>query len=348
MKALFSQLKSASTITVLLLLLCWTATTMSSLLREAEAVPCHTWTAIRSGNFSCIPVSSASSAPSPNSNSFQQIKASIAQGNSRSMDVPRDEKVTSSTITPTCTASNGNVVFQETYEAGLDQWHKNGGCYDYSFSTVNDPAGGNNRVVRIINRMGEDNRTCKGGEGKKINNGYKRRAELMPESKATRARYKESHWVSERIFIPSNWPKEQPSEIMTISQIIAAFPGMQGTDMKLRITRKQRWIIEVRTAIKGWKNIDVGPITRGVWTSWVFHYKRSKDPDGIAQVWLDGKLVVDYQGPTTYNDHPDAIWKHGIYVSDADNGEEYILYFDDVKVAQGPNQYAAIHSSCSK
>jgi hypothetical protein len=245
-------------------------------------------------------------------------------------------------------AAFGGVVFQETYDHDLSQWDKHGGCYDYSFAIVKDPCSNNNsnRVVRVINQMGEDNRVCTDWAGKPVNmpwgTGYTHRAELVPKSKATRVDYKNSHWVGQRIFLAKDWPQNQPAAYMNISQIIAIFDGMSGTDMKFYINKKQRWTLEVRVSQTGKKNFDLGPIMRGTWTNWTFHYKRSTDSTGVAQVWQNGKKVLDYHGPTTYTDNPNGVWKHGIYAGLADNQAKYIVYFDDVKIALGPNQYDAV------
>ena len=241
------------------------------------------------------------------------------------------------------------VILRENYENGLDRWVTHGGCYPYSFTTIQDPCPKNNhnKVIRIINRMGEDNRNCTSSFGRKVklpkgDRGYKHRAELMPKSKATRVRYNRSHWVGQRILIPQDWPKQQPADRMNISQIIPSFEGQRGTDLKFFIDRQQRWRVEIRTSAASRKYFDLGPIKRGQWTSWTFHYKRSRHNDGVAQIWRDGNRVLNYQGPTTYTEHSNGLWKHGIYLGLAENSKEYTIYVDDVTIAQGPNQLDAV------
>jgi hypothetical protein len=198
--------------------------------------------------------------------------------------------------------------------------------------------------------MGEDNRVCDDWAGNLVTmpggiKGYKHRAELLPKSKETRADYEKSHWVGERIWIDENWPKTQPANFMTISQIIPVFDGQNGTDMKFYIDNKQRWKLEIRVSAEGKKNFDLGPIVRGKWTNWTFHYNRSKGNKGIAQVWQNGKKVLDYHGPTTYTTESNGMWKHGIYLGVANNKATYTLHFDDLKIAQGANQYGTVQSN---
>jgi len=59
---------------------------------------------------------------------------------------------------------------------------------------------------------------------------------------------------------------------------------------------------------EGWY---VGNIEKGKWTDWVFHIKWSHKPDGLLEVWKDGKLVVRKTGPNTYNDEKGPFLKMG-------------------------------------
>jgi len=45
---------------------------------------------------------------------------------------------------------------------------------------------------------------------------------------------------------------------------------------------------------------------------WVFHIKWSHKPDGLLEVWKDGKLVVRKTGPNTYNDERVPFLKWGL------------------------------------
>ena len=228
--------------------------------------------------------------------------------------------------------AGGKLVLNENYENGLGGWTKDGGCYDYSFTTPD--IGGGNKALRVINRMGEDNRVCKGWAGKKQSYGYKHRAEMISKNQDARSvYYQEDFWVHERIFIPADWLQTMPLAHATIMQIIPVFSGQDGTDIKVRITRKHHLVFDVR----GGGSFDLGPIQRGKWIDIMVHYKRSTGSDGVAQLWLNGKQVVNYKGPTSYTNYDRGSYKHGIYMGgDPGNGkQEFVLYFDDTRVWQG-------------
>jgi hypothetical protein len=228
--------------------------------------------------------------------------------------------------------TGGRQVLHENYENGLGCWDNKGGCYAYSFMTVN--TGGSNKALRVTNRMGEDNRVCDGWAGKRHSYGYKHRAEMSSKIEDGRSvYYKQDFWVQERIFIPADWPQTMPRPFATILQVIPVFPGQKGTDMKLRLTRDQRWVFDVRNG----GSFQLGPIQRGKWVDVMIHYKRSTGSDGVAQVWMNGKQVVNYKGPTSYTNYDRGTYKHGIYMGgDIGSGkQEFVMYFDDTRVWQG-------------
>jgi hypothetical protein len=249
---------------------------------------------------------------------------------------------------------SAGVIFQDTFDGNLSRWKEHGGCYTYSFAIIQDPCSDsmNNRVIQITNRMGEDNRVCHKAPWNKSlpksNNAYKHRAELMPSDGATRVEPRQDFWVGMRTFIPKTYPSSSPLIHFHVSQIIP--PPHDGTDMSLQINTKGAWVFSIRRtpakASRHDQHVNLGPIARGKWTNWVIHYKRSTKKDGIAQVWQDDKLVVDYQGVTSQSEEAGGLWKLGLYrgalVQSKHFGEEYKIYFDDVKVAKGSKQYEAV------
>jgi hypothetical protein len=61
------------------------------------------------------------------------------------------------------------------------------------------------------------------------------------------------------------------------------------------------------------RSFQFGPYARGRWTDWVFRIKWSYGPEGILEVWQNGKKVVSAKGPNTYNDARMPSFKMGIY-----------------------------------
>ena len=118
--------------------------------------------------------------------SWPRGKVSIL--NPRGIDMPRD------------------IMFEEhfggTYAEVLDkdsgQWKQHGGCYPYNFALVPDPApaGRAGQVLRIINRMRDDNRNCPNPWGRQQDDGsYRRRVEALPARLDVRPDYDENFWV---------------------------------------------------------------------------------------------------------------------------------------------------------
>jgi len=238
------------------------------------------------------------------------------------------------------------LALTENYSSGLANWTTHGGCYTYSFTTPTDPCGAaGNLVLRVRNIMGQDNRNCTGSFGEQSVDAdtgqlaYRHRAELLPKITSARACYQNDIWVGQRIYFPAAFPATQPADRMNISQIIPVFTGQDGTDFKFYIDENQTLEVEIRTGANTRQYYNLGGITRGTWQNWTIHYKRSLGADGLVQIWKNGTLVVNYVGVTTYATDHNGQWKHGIYLHAASNTLTYDVFFDDVKVAQGVNQY---------
>jgi hypothetical protein len=246
--------------------------------------------------------------------------------------------------------THAQVVFTEDYESGnLNQWRQHGGCYDYSFTVVANPAGAG-KVARVMNRIGDDNRTCDNFAGNPTGDAhpYTHRAELMPEPPIARSQPGVEQWWGQRYFVPQNYPTGLTPIVM---QVIAS--PFQGVDFALRIDQNRRWLVDIRRTPAGAPrndlHSDLGPVALGTWTNIVVRHKRSQGSDGYLQIWINDKLSLDYRGVTGQSSEPDGFWKHGIYISQnidsSDFGKEVVLYFDDVKIATGPNQYKTVSPS---
>ncbi len=90
---------------------------------------------------------------------------------------------------------------------------------------------------------------------------------------------------------------------------------------------------------------DLGAVTKGGWTDWVFHVVWSPKADGRLEVWMNGKLVVDYSGPTDYGNAGGSWMKLGLYKTawrKPPNGKNYdaniverTFFHDNVRIAKG-------------
>jgi hypothetical protein len=117
----------------------------------------------------------------------------------------------------------------------------------------------------------------------------------------------QERWYAARILIPEDWifdPQKKASDI------VMQWHGIPGnwkpTHPNLAIAiSNDGWFIKQSygSPQKGPTRKSVRleePVKRGVWVSWIVHAKWSPVEDGILQVWRDGKLIFDHQGPNVY------------------------------------------------
>lgn len=185
------------------------------------------------------------------------------------------------------------------------------------------------------------------------------RTEVVPRMPDTRVG--DEVWYGFSIFLPSSYSTSQTWEV------VAQWHdtpndwdnlARQNPPLQMGITRNtgiwkitDLWDADVVQPgnvfdIDGVKAWELGPYDKNRWTDWVFHIKWSFRADGILQVWKNGVLVVDYQGPNTYNDIVGPYFKMGLYKGwkdDAvDNVSERTLYHDELRIAGADGTYADV------
>ncbi|HDX9578072.1 TPA: polysaccharide lyase [Bacillus pseudomycoides] len=114
-------------------------------------------------------------------------------------------------------------------------------------------------------------------------------------------------WYTARIYIPQDWVFDTESGNDIVMQWHAVL-GSERVDRdfpELAIAVKgDRWSIQ--RAFGSTANIERDSKTldelvqKGVWSSWVIHAKWSSGDDGLLQIWKDGKVVWEVQGPNAY------------------------------------------------
>jgi hypothetical protein len=87
------------------------------------------------------------------------------------------------------------------------------------------------------------------------------------------------------------------------------------------------------------------PVERGVWADWVMHIRWSTGSTGRFRAWMSGVLVYDEAGPnmnagTTAGGHHQKLGMYGSFTGGLVS--ERILYYDEVRVARGPEGYALV------
>ena len=70
---------------------------------------------------------------------------------------------------------------------------------------------------------------------------------------------------------------------------------------------------------------------RGEWVDMVYHIKFSSGHSGILDVWMNGKQIVKYKGPTTYSGAV-HMFKFGIYTLRPNEfNKPVVVYFDEYR-----------------
>lgn len=155
--------------------------------------------------------------------------------------------------------------------------------------------------------------------------------------------------------------------------------GETGRPPSLHInTQRDKWIIETRYSSKRIQTDAYDPAQtgqavlweapfqgdRGVWTDFVVHVRWScknappfpsdaacqQMPAGFVEVWKNGQQIVDYQGPTSYNDQSNIFFKSGLYKAWWNNNNTTsvstrILYNDELRIGDSTSCFNEVSPS---
>jgi hypothetical protein len=99
------------------------------------------------------------------------------------------------------------------------------------------------------------------------------------------------------------------------------------------------------------------PIQYG-WNDIVVHFRREWTNDGIIELWINGaKVTSDSRWANVRTASDPGVWptlpqsKLGIYWTQEDSPSDFLMYFDDIKVAEGAsgeNLYSLVSPSSSQ
>lgn len=84
------------------------------------------------------------------------------------------------------------------------------------------------------------------------------------------------------------------------------------------------------------KTYELPDITFDRWVDMIYHVRYSTGKDGLVEVWVNGKRVVDYSGPTAESSAKDAFYnKIGLYRDRMK--EPMTMYFDNYTLGSSRN-----------
>lgn len=211
-----------------------------------------------------------------------------------------------------------HLLFEETFEGPIPFLYANSmevGTWDYALQYVKTPVYQGTFCARFEIR--EEQELVTGGT----------RAEVTI-VKGTDGEIGKNTWYSFAVYIPSESYAKDPNHDI-ISQWYK-----DGVPARLMI-KQDKFLFEVGNEKDQKEEIDMGPIVKGVWYTFVFHFIHSHESDGFVEVWINGEHKLSRSGGNMYNaDLPK--WKIGIYRAKLETGTSLvkarIVYFDNIKV----------------
>jgi len=237
---------------------------------------------------------------------------------------PENSESALSSATTSALATNGNLLYYEPFEgstafSGLNTQFET----SYAFKIATSPVFQGSKVGRFELHDTDPE-----------NNGGTRTEVVFPT--ATNL----NRWYSFAAYFPSADYKPD-----TEDELIGQWKQHEhGTSSAISLRIKaDRFRLTIIPAYKTTsEKIDLGPVTKDKWLTFVFHIKHSTGTDGVLELWLDGKKVVNRTGSNMYKlssetgmTNPE--WKVGIYKS-AWNGTQTtattkrVLYFDEIRL----------------
>jgi len=149
-----------------------------------------------------------------------------------------------------------------------------------------------------------------------------------------------NRWYSFAVYFPSADFKYDAGD-----ELIGQWKqGESGTSsaISLRIKEDRFRLTVIPYYMATSEKIDLGTVTKDKWLTFAIHVKHSTSSDGLIELWLDGKKIVNRTGSNMYKlDSQDGMtnpkWKLGIYKS-AWNGTQTtstskrVLFYDDIRL----------------
>jgi hypothetical protein len=263
-------------------------------------------------------------------------------------------------VTSAVTVGTGLLFLADFQSGGFGPWNNIETCCDHSAKVVDNPLGGG-KVLRVELRS-SDPKVAAGP-----------RAELTTIRNPAPNDFDnlfggpgDEFWWGFRVLVPDEWVHEWADVVI---QQVHAQPmleeGEQWRSPPFSINIQDgRWRVwsrwdddPITSGAFGKQNVwDAGPVQKGEWVDWIIHSRWSYQPsghaddDGLLEVWrvTNGSTVkvVDYRGPTYYNDKRQGYLKLGIYKWPWNHGptdvDRLLLYYDQIRVADGLGSFGLV------
>jgi hypothetical protein len=173
------------------------------------------------------------------------------------------------------------------------------------------------------------------------------------------------YWYGFSIYLPSDWQVDSQGNILAQWHSILPPTHREGDGsgkppVAIAVTG-DHWFVHLNWNTSGSgstgegakaADFDLGKIQPGAWVDYVVHAHWSADDSGTLQLWKDGKMVLNHNGPNEYSEnkvgpyfkigiyHPSwkTIYKDGLS-GDTAVTRAIVVYDDEVRIMPAPASY---------
>jgi hypothetical protein len=216
------------------------------------------------------------------------------------------------------------------FSSNVDTCEHDQTCTTDSLAIVTSPVRAGARALRITLRKGDTQKTPG------------TRAEIQTGSHYVTT-LDEDFWYGWSIYVPTDWQDGTDQKVVHQWHTGGGNPGgnpiigLRIDSGKWRITRE----LTEGTPDPLWEGVAV---KRAVWTDWVMHIRWSPSSTGHFTAWMNGELVYSEDAANMHAETGSAAHyqKLGMYGSFVGSVTERVLYYDEVRVAKGPDGFALV------
>lgn len=234
------------------------------------------------------------------------------------------------------TTPSPNTIFQEAFEGdqAFATYVKKQTATTYGISQTTSPLFSGSKIGRF--ELRDTDPEASGGTRTEV---------LFP------AQSNLNRWYSFAAYFPSENYKYDIED-----ETLCQWHQEGGTSGSISLrTEKDRMILSVIPTYKGTsQRIDLGPVVKDKWNTFIIHINHSSGSDGLIEFWINGQKIVNRSGANMYSLSTSGVtsprWKLGIYKSNW-NGtkttytKERILFVDNVKLSNENATYEEVASA---
>jgi hypothetical protein len=175
-------------------------------------------------------------------------------------------------------------------------------------------------------------------------------------------------WYGFSIRLPETWVADPQSNILAqwhavIGQKKSEGDGVRDFPVLSIHVQDKRWLLKLHWNTAGAasegpgageKTYDLGEIRPGEWVDFVVDVRWAANATGFIRLWKGGRRLVDYSGPTEYDNKSGPYFKIGIYhpawkrimegktAKESPAKDAVVVYADAVRIARAPATYAKV------